>query len=634
MYKPKTLDFDILPVRQVEDSLITAIKSHDIVCIKGEPGSGKSTQIPQILYELDFHEKGLICITQPRRISTKSIAFRITSENPQLKNITAYQTRYENTVTEYTRIKFVTDGILLNEIIFDTVLSKYSVIIIDEAHELRANTELLITLLFYVLKIRNTSSEFIPLKIIIMSATLDTSFFTKFKDMKISFIDVPGRTFPICTHYMKKTSSDFITDSCKIIKKIDKNLPPGNILVFLPGKKDLFEVKAILDEDSKKCKNTMQIFALYGSMNFSEQDLVVNSCLDIMPRKCILSTNVSETGITVPGVRYVVDSGLTKRRIYDYNKHAIEYVLTWESKSSANQRAGRAGRTTEGHVYRLFSSALYDRCFYEQDEPEILQIPLQKIFLVLMFMGFTNPENFPFLTSIPQIKMQTARKNLESQCLIKEKYILPKGKICLLFPIDINLSQLIAEYIIKQDNNLKLLSFIVRCVSVLSSRIMEEEIIYDFKKRKNNINSELLNLFQDIPLKYRQEISQIYKDIVNILFNRFKLEISSEFDFDDKLLLEKSLIRKFFRIYLKIFNENLCYLSTKGNFEQKIYYIRCRDGTKILLHNSSSFSNSPPNFVIFHNFFVLNNFQGFLIGKFPTEISNFSIVSSSKSENG
>ena len=461
-----------LPVSKVEYEIMDSIRNNTVTILCSETGSGKSTQVPQLLYESGItlgnasshgEDDGLLIgITQPRRVAAVSTAKRVcyemghSNDNGQsikgLKgegNLVAYQTKYESAgLGSKTRVKFMTDGILLQEIKKDLMLRKYSVICLDEAHERNLNTDVLIGLLSVALPLREKAAKeksLPPLKLVIMSATLRVEDFSSndklFPKHRPNLIKVPGRTFPVTIHHSKVTEvDDYERVAFQKVCKIHHKLPPGGILVFLTGKQeivrmvnrlrsslqkkkkgksamdasidvdiaeenekddfearfrdmddeeadgDLFqrddglfqdgiedtaeEFKADVGEEDNIPKKVI-ILPLYSLLSVKEQAKVF-APVEEGTRLIVVATNVAETSLTIPGMSYVVDSGRQKCRNFHAGSGVASYDVMWISKASADQRAGRAGRTGPGHCYRLFSSSVYARHLDPFALPEVL----------------------------------------------------------------------------------------------------------------------------------------------------------------------------------------------------------------------------------------------------------------------
>ena len=355
-----------LPILMEENNIIETILNNETTIICGQTGSGKTTQIPQILFEIGFgNEKsefsGMIGITQPRRIAAIAMANRVKEEMGEMGNVVSHQIRYESTVSKETKIKFMTDGILLREVQSDLLLSKYSCIIIDEAHERSLNTDVLIGLLSRIIKLRNNQKQ--PFRLIIMSATLRINEFVKNERLfKVppEVIKIDSRQYSVRSYFSKRTElDDYCQGAIKRVNKIHNKLPPGGILVFLTGHREIEDVCSQLRNTMMYPNNeSLHVLPLYSSLDPDEQVTIFEE-VPKNKRLCVVSTNVAETSITIPNIKYVIDSGRVKERVYDMKTGISRFVITWITKASAEQRSGRAGRVGEGYCFRLYSSNIY-----------------------------------------------------------------------------------------------------------------------------------------------------------------------------------------------------------------------------------------------------------------------------------
>lgn len=498
-----------LPIFAEEQRIMEAIRGNPVVIICGETGSGKTTQVPQFLYEAGFGNKdsanpGLIAVTQPRRVAAVSMAERVGIELGN-KNLVAYQIRYDSSsVTSKSVIKFMTDGILLKEIQSDFLLNKYSVILLDEAHERNLNTDILVGLLSRIVRLRwkralEEPSKFRPLRLIVMSATLNVDEFAKpslFNPLP-PVLRVESRQHPVTVHFNRKTDDDYLTEALKTVSKIHANLPDGGILVFLSGKREIlslvkslrekypmdrsatvkdqdesfddsraeftneiddsdcsdFETNASLqkrhvdmgdesdfDEEAgftlgAKTKQPLHVLPLFSLLS-PEQQMRIFTEPPAGSRLCVIATNVAETSITIKNIRYVVDSGKVKQRIWD-SAGRQRYDVVWTSKASVAQRTGRAGRTGPGHCYRLFSSAVFDHDFPPHSIPEISRVPMEGLVLQLKNMSIDHVEKFPLPTEPDVEQVLRAQKHLvQLGVLDKERFCISKfGRQVALFPL-------------------------------------------------------------------------------------------------------------------------------------------------------------------------------------------------------
>jgi ATP-dependent RNA helicase DHX37/DHR1 len=499
-----------LPVVAEEQKIMEAIHNNDVVVICGATGSGKTTQVPQFLYEAGYGSPngptpGMIGVTQPRRVAAVSMSKRVAQELGDHSHVVGYQIRFEGNVDPNTAVKFMTDGVLLREVAQDFALRKYSAIIIDEAHERSVNTDILIAILSRVVKLRaeleKEDPSVKPLKIIIMSATLRVEEFTQ--NMRLfktppRVIEVEGRQHEVTLHFAKKTRHDYVEDAFRKISRGHRKLPPGGMLIFLTGQGEISQLSKQLknafggmtsvegpkvrisgneaplevedidfgeaddrnahdeydeiefasddeeeeekefeleDEETGTGPRRMHILPLYSLLPTKEQMRV----FDPPPegsRLVILATNVAETSLTIPGIRYVFDCGRSKERKYDPVTGVQSFEIDWISKASSKQRAGRAGRTGPGHCWRLYSSAVYERDFPEFSVPELLRMPIEGVVLQLKSMNLQHVVNFPFPTPPDRQSIVKAEKLLTYLSAISPSgQVTPVGSSMSIFPL-------------------------------------------------------------------------------------------------------------------------------------------------------------------------------------------------------
>ena len=602
-----------LPIISQEHDIMYSINNSLVTIICGETGSGKSTQIPQFLYEKGYtKEIGKIAITQPRRVAARSLAFRLREEMNMKQGLTiGYQVRYENeNVGKNTEIKFVTDGILLKELENDSLLSEYSVIIIDEAHERTINSDLLIGFISQILKIRyimwkrkmkyNYSNDnkkeeksVLPLRLIIMSATLRVSEFSENKIfsglLKPRIVEISSRQYPVHIYHSKKTENDYINEAFKYCCKIHSRLPEGNVIVFLTGKREILDLckklkdefsginniienepeiknkdndniieekkdendnkneeikteekkeeEKIVEEIDKNENNIIQedkknyspvvVLPLYSSMEPDEQMKIYQEHKG--KRMIVVSTNVAETSLTIPGVRYVIDSGRVKKRIYKSGLSFSTFKIEWISQASSNQRSGRAGRTCEGYCYRLYSNGLYVK-MDKFTEPQISTSPLSQVILTLKSMKVKNIYSFPFITKpklffidkslehlvnvgavdIPDIEninkinrimnMLKVNENIEkdeiSEDLEQRKdstTITEIGKLMAKFPVEPKLGKILI-----MANNFDLLEYAILIVAILSIENLIDFTSLNMSKKEYKEILKELNAYNNL----------------------------------------------------------------------------------------------------------------------------------------
>lgn len=566
-----------LPILSEEQVIMETINENSIIILTGETGSGKTTQIPQFLYEAGYAEKKMIGITEPRRVAAISMSKRVATEMNLSTDIVSYLIRFEGNVSSKTKIKFMTDGVLLKELENDFSLTKYSVIILDEAHERSVYTDILVGLLSRIVLLRQKRGD--PLKLIIMSATLRVEDFTKntklFKTPP-PVLSVETRQFPVTIHFNKRTSDNYEKDAYNKAIKIHNQLPEGGILIFVTGQHevnylvkklrkafpyhkkggatktdhnrpsevahysdgedsdemdmkkairnskkakkklhsmlslpqisldnyklptddtdfDLLDDSTFKDDDSGSdeeeedaqnvigLKNTqpMWVLPLYSLLPSDKQSRVFEKPPE-STRLCVVSTNVAETSLTIPNIKYVVDTGRVKTRLYDKVTGVSSFVVTFTSKAAANQRAGRAGRTAPGHCYRLFSSAVYEDEFADIAVPDIQKKPVDDLVLQMKCMGIDKVINFPFPSPPDAVQLETAEYKLkllgaiETVKLSKSEEltkVTPLGMAISAFPVAPRFGKMLAL-----SHQQSLLPYTVCMVAALSVQEVLEEV--------------------------------------------------------------------------------------------------------------------------------------------------------------
>jgi ATP-dependent helicase HrpA len=394
---------EALPVSQRRDDIMRAISENQVVIIAGATGSGKTTQLPKMLLELGYASIGH---TQPRRIAARTIAERISEElGQEVGQIVGYQVRFTDRVGAATRIKLMTDGILLNEIHRDRELKKYDAIIIDEAHERSLTVDFLLGYLKQLLPRRP------DLKVIITSATIDPESFSKhFCDAHgagAPIIEVSGRTYPVEIRYrplvaevMEDSSESSAADNRDYLQGINDALDElsresdGDVLVFLSGENEIRDAEEAIR--GRSLPGT-EVLPLYGRLSAADQHRVFeNRRAPGIRRRVVLATNVAETSLTVPGIRYVIDAGTARISRYSVRSKIQRLPIEAVSQASANQRSGRSGRTSDGIAIRLYSEQDFT-ARPEFTEPEILRTNLAAVILQMISLGLGDIQAFPFL---------------------------------------------------------------------------------------------------------------------------------------------------------------------------------------------------------------------------------------------
>ncbi|KAJ2453454.1 putative ATP-dependent RNA helicase DHR1 [Coemansia sp. RSA 2336] len=578
-----------LPVYAEEQQIMEAIAENPVVVLSGETGSGKTTQVPQFLLEAGYGDAsstnpGIIGITQPRRVAAISMAHRVAEELGNFGHTVAHQVRFDTTVSNATRVKFMTEGVLLRELANDLLLTKYSVIIADEAHERSLNTDILLGVLSRVVRLRMKLStenpdKHRPLRLVIMSATLRVDDFVKnprlFK-VPPPVINVQSRQHPVRVHFNRRTPApgQHVNEAIRKVAKIHRRLPDGGILVFLTGQAEITymcrqlqkqfpmasdtplapdkpnaangmqthvededidigdcdtftddeelpddfasdseeedeivvggsneaddksaaeERQLLLSENLKTAVDSDETRPLYVlplySMLPAEQQLKVFAPPPPGSRLCVVATNVAETSITIPGIRYVVDAGMVKEKTYDAQTQVQSFEVGWTSQASANQRMGRAGRTGPGHCYRLFSSAVFNDQFALFSEPEVLRMPIEGVVLQMKAMNMDNVTNFPFPTPPRREALQKSERLLTWLGALDAKgRVTDLGRLMAVFPVAPRFAKMLI--IGQQHDCLPYVIAIVAALSVGDPFVKEFNIGSDMPDDADNLSFE------------------------------------------------------------------------------------------------------------------------------------------------
>jgi len=449
-----------LPVSQRVEDIKKAITNNSIVIICGETGSGKTTQLPKICLALGRGINKIIGHTQPRRIAARSVATRISEElKSELGGLVGYKVRFTDKVTKSSSIKVMTDGILLAETQNDPLLKKYDTLIIDEAHERSLNIDFLLGYLKNILPKRP------DLKIIITSATIDVDKFSShFNNAPI--IQVSGRTFPVEILYkpLKRKANEDLEDIedavLSAIHDLDKH--QGDILIFLPGERDIHDAKRFLSE---QLNNQFEILPLYSRLAVKEQQKIFKTS---GLRRIILTTNIAETSLTVPGIKYVIDVGLARIVRYSPRLKIEQLLIEKISQASANQRAGRCGRVAPGICIRLYEEKDY-QARPEFTDPEIMRSSLASVILKMSSLNLGAVDQFPFLQPPIYKFIQDGYQLLnELGAVDNQNKILPLGRQLSKMPLDPSLGRILIES--KKQNCVKEVLVIISALSISDPR--------------------------------------------------------------------------------------------------------------------------------------------------------------------
>ncbi|MER7606844.1 ATP-dependent RNA helicase HrpA [Nocardioides sp. NPDC127503] len=445
-----------LPVTQRREDIAAAIRDHQVVIVAGETGSGKTTQLPKICLELGRGSAGLIGHTQPRRIAARSVAERIASElNTSLGDLVGYQVRFMDKSSAASRIKLMTDGILLAELQRDRDLRRYDTIIIDEAHERSLNIDFLLGYLRRLLPRRP------DLKIIITSATIDperfAAHFAEPSGEPAPIIEVSGRTYPVEVRYrplMELSEEDeegevVVRDQTEAIVDAVKELSaegPGDVLVFLPGEREIRDAADALSDalglnKGRSGTGLVEIIPLFSRLSAADQHRVFSPHTG---RRIVLATNVAETSLTVPGIKYVVDTGVARISRYSARTKVQRLPIEPISQASANQRSGRTGRVEAGIAIRLYSEEDY-LGRPEFTDPEILRTNLASVILQMASLGLGDIARFPFVEAPDRRNITAGVQLLEELGAMHGQRLTKLGRRLARLPIDPRLARMVLE---------------------------------------------------------------------------------------------------------------------------------------------------------------------------------------------
>jgi HrpA-like RNA helicase len=384
-----------LPVYEYKDELLDAINKHQVLIIVGETGSGKTTQLPQYLYEAGFNKGGkIIGCTQPRRVAAVSVATRVADEvGTKLGNKVGYSIRFDEKSSKNTVIKYMTDGMLVREFLIDSEINNYSAMIIDEAHERTLHTDILLGLLKDLIKKRPN------FKIIISSATINAKKFSDYFN-KAPIFNVPGRRYPVEIFYTEQPEGNYLSAAITTVFQIhmsQKNR--GDILVFLTGQDEIETMAESLKDTCKKLSGQIKdmiICPIYSNLP-PEQQKKIFEPTPKEARKVVISTNIAETSLTIDGIVYVIDCGFTKEKVYNSVTGMESLEVNPCSRASADQRAGRAGRVGPGKCFRLYTKWAYLNELPTNPTPEILRTDLTTVVLLMLTLGINDLIHFDFM---------------------------------------------------------------------------------------------------------------------------------------------------------------------------------------------------------------------------------------------
>ena len=475
---------DELPITAHRDEIIEAIDNHNVVIIAGDTGSGKTTQLPKMCLEAGRGRKKMVGCTQPRRIAAITVAARVAEElGKEFNNLVGYKIRFQDKTTKNTKIKFMTDGILLAETRSDRRLLAYDTLIIDEAHERSLNIDFLIGYVKQLLAKRK------DLKVIITSATIDTEkFAAHFSNAAV--IEVSGRTYPVEVRYRpaeendsEKENNSYIDLAVREVLALCHKNKTGDILIFMPTERDINETVEILNQElnspvsSKKTppqKKRTNILPLFGRLRASDQSRVFRPSNG---QKIVVATNIAETSVTVPGIRYVIDTGLARISKYNARARTTSMPVSTVSRASCDQRKGRCGRIGPGICIRLYGQEDFNNR-PEYTLPEIKRSNLAEVILKMIDLKLGNPSDFPFLEPPSARAIKDGYELLHElgaiDTSVNELRLSATGRIMAKLPLDPRISRIIIEA--RNHNCLQEIVIIASALAIPDPRIRPAEV--------------------------------------------------------------------------------------------------------------------------------------------------------------
>lgn len=600
-----------LPVYEHKEDLLQAISENQIIIVQGETGCGKTTQIPQYLHESGYTktemrdgELKIVGCTQPRRVAAMSVAARVSQEvGSKLGHTVGYSIRFEDCTSEGTVIKYMTDGMLLRELLDDPTLSKYSVMIVDEAHERTLHTDILLTLLKDVTRART------DFRLIISSATLDEQKFRQFFDDPPIF-RIKGRLFHVQHRFMSSdqmTAATNMIDSClRTVLQIHRTEEPGDILVFLPGQDEIEELQRDIETQVKRLGSDIKellIRPIYANLPTDMQARV----FDKTPpgaRKVVIATNIAETSLTIDGIVFVVDPGYCKQNRFSSKTGMETLAITRISKASADQRAGRAGRNRPGVCFRLYTKDEYKSEFEENTQPEIQRLNLANVVLLLKTMKINDVVNFEYVDKPSREVLIFAVEQLTALgALDKAGDLTHLGRRMAEFPLDPKMSKsiILSEEFKCSEEILTIMSMLSVNGSIFFKP--KDKAVYAESSRKSfysvtgdhlmlwkvytdwAANSYSKNWCYEKFIQYKSLCrARDVRDQLEKLCEKVEVKLISEPG--DTVNIRKAILGGFFYNVARISREGGSYRTVKKN--QPVY-----------VHPTSSLFDSPPRWVVF-----------------------------------
>eukprot|EP01012_Entosiphon_sulcatum_P012233 TRINITY_DN17645_c0_g1_i1.p1 TRINITY_DN17645_c0_g1~~TRINITY_DN17645_c0_g1_i1.p1 ORF type:complete len:760 (+),score=155.17 TRINITY_DN17645_c0_g1_i1:1150-3429(+) len=599
-----------LPVWEAKEDFQQLVRQYQTVILVGETGSGKTTQMPQFLVDAGYAKAGKACVacTQPRRVAAMSVSARVAEEmDVKLGEEVGYTIRFEDVSGPKTVLKYMTDGTLLREAMTDPTLAKYSVVMLDEAHERTLSTDILLGLFKEILGRRK------DLRLIVMSATLETQKFQKYFD-SAPLMNIPGRVFPVEMFYTPQPERDYIEAALRTVLQIHCHEEAGDVLVFLTGEDEIEECVRRVTTEAKqaaaqgKCKMDIQALPLYSSLPGNLQQRV----FETMPentRKVVFSTNVAETSITIDGVVYVVDPGFAKQKVYNPRIRVESLLVTPISKASANQRAGRAGRTRPGKCFRLYTEVAFKKDLQDQTYPEILRSNLGTVVLQLKKLGIDDLVHFDWMDPpAPETLMRALELLNYLGSLSDDGELTEFGAMMAELPVEPELSAMLLNSA-KHKCSPEALS-IAACLSVPQLFVRPRERAQEADEAKNSFTHNdgdhltMLNAYH----AYLQSGQSQQWCFDNFIQNRAIAQAHNVREQLQRLMQRLNIQLEKTDFGSPDYYPNIRralvagYFMQIGHREQQGHYLTAKDNQVVVLHPSCGLQHSLPEWVVYHEF--------------------------------
>jgi pre-mRNA-splicing factor ATP-dependent RNA helicase DHX15/PRP43 len=605
-----------LPVYQQRDEFVQKIRENQAVILVGETGSGKTTQIPQFcLLDPKVAQGLMVACTQPRRVAAMSVSKRVSEEmDVVLGEQVGYTIRFEDMTSKNTVLKYMTDGMLLREAMTDPRLSRYGCILLDEAHERTISTDVLMGLLKEIMQRRR------DLKVVIMSATLDAGKFQEYFE-GAPLMKVPGRLHPVEIFYTPEPERDYLEAALRTVMQIHMVEKEGDILLFLTGEQEIEDACKKITAEAKKLGNDygeVKCLPLYSTLPPQAQQAIFGPAPGprkpggIMGRKVIVSTNIAETSLTIDGVVFVIDPGFSKQKVYNPRIRVESLLVTPISKASAQQRAGRAGRTKPGKAFRLYTEQAFKKELQEQTYPEILRSNLSSVVLHLKKLGIEDLVHFDFMDPpAPETLMRALELLNYLGALDDDGNMTEVGTYMSEFPLDPQLAKMLL--ISPKYNCSNEILSIVAMLSVPRVFIRPPEAkkaADDAKDRFSHVDGDhltMLNVYHaykqnnmDQDWCYQNFVSHrslksadnVRQQLAKIMTKAGLKLVSTDFQSKDYYVnIRKCMVEGFFM--------QVAHLERSG------HYLTCKDNQVVALHPSGCLDDKPE--WVLYNEFVLTS---------------------------